>query len=138
MSHAVLRPRPSIGWIGALLLASAVSAGCGAEGTEQGGPSGAICSATSNLSFENFGQPFMQAYCTRYHDSALAGSARNGAPTGHDFDTLERLKRTPVQHIDEQAAAGSLHVNTAMPPDAPRPTEAERRRLGEWLACGMP
>jgi hypothetical protein len=42
------------------------------------------------------------------------------------------------EHIDEQAAAGPDHVNTSMPPSGPRPSEAERRQLGEWLACGAP
>jgi hypothetical protein len=38
--------------------------------------------------------------------------------------------------VDEQAAAGADAVNTAMPEGSPAPTEAERRQLGEWLACG--
>jgi len=38
--------------------------------------------------------------------------------------------------IDSQAAAGADAVNTAMPDTDPKPTEAERRQLGEWLACG--
>jgi uncharacterized membrane protein len=106
---------------------------------EAGGPSGAICPADSNLTYTTFGQAFMEEYCTRCHSSALSGAARNGAPSDHDFDTLGAIRSTAAEHIDEQAAAGPARVNTLMPPSGePRPSEAERRQLGEWLACRTP
>jgi len=138
MSDALFHGRRSIGWLWALLWVSATAVGCGSENEQEVGPSGAICSTDSSLSYQSFGRDFMQRYCTRCHGSNLAGSARHGAPSGHDFDTLESIQRTPIEHIDEQAAAGIFQINTAMPPDAPRPTEPERRELGEWLACGLP
>jgi len=39
--------------------------------------------------------------------------------------------------IDRSAAAGPKAVNTFMPQSGSVP-EAERRQLGEWLACGAP
>jgi uncharacterized membrane protein len=80
----------------------------------------------------------MRRYCTRCHAASLDSSERQGAPSDHNFDTLEGLRMTEVEHIDEQAAAGPDAENTAMPPSAPRPTTDERQKLGEWLACGMP
>lgn len=117
-----------------------------------GEPSGATCPAGSTLTYETFGQSFMEQYCTSCHSSALTGAARHGAPSDHDFDTLAAIHEVGAEHIDLVAAAGPLHVNTAMPPTeghagAPTvshvdheslPSEAERRLLGEWLACGMP
>jgi hypothetical protein len=105
---------------------------------ESGGKTGSTCPSDSTLTYDSFAHGFMDRYCVRCHSSTLSGSARNGAPSDHDFDTLEGLHATEPEHIDEQAAAGPDRVNTAMPTDDPRPTEAERRELGEWLACGMP
>jgi uncharacterized membrane protein len=114
---------------------------CG-QGNEALGSSGqatgSACPDDSELTYANFAAGFMQRYCTRCHSASLSNSARNGAPNDHDFDTLEALRRTHAGHIDEQAAAGPDGVNTAMPPSAPTPGIDERKKLGEWLACGMP
>lgn len=123
------------------MLVLLVAAGaCGdPDGSEsEGGPTGSVCPDDSTLTYETFARDFMAQYCTRCHGSGVSGSARNGAPSDHDFDTLEGLRATHVDHIDEGAAAGPERVNTGMPPSGPRPSEAERRQLGEWLACGMP
>ncbi len=90
------------------------------------------------LTYETFARDFMTRYCVRCHSSTLSGNERNGAPSDHDFDTLAGLHATDPAHIDEQAAAGPNHSNTEMPSDDPRPSDGERRELGEWLACGMP
>jgi uncharacterized membrane protein len=79
----------------------------------------------------------MASYCTRCHSSSLQGAARNGAPSDHDFDSLAGIQAM-AEHIDEWAAAGPERVNTAMPPSGSKPSEAERRQLGEWLACDAP
>jgi len=99
---------------------------------------GSTCPSRSELTYENFAAGFMNRYCTRCHAASLSSSQRRGAPSDHNFDTLDGLRMTDVEHIDEQAAAGPATENTAMPPDGPRPTTEERRELGEWLACGMP
>jgi hypothetical protein len=60
-----------------------------------------------------------------------------GAPSDHTFDMKQDIQLLS-EHIDELAAAGPDAVNIEMPPDGAKPTEAERRQLGEWLACGAP
>jgi uncharacterized membrane protein len=101
---------------------------------EEGVATGAVCPSGSTLTYDDFARPFMTSYCTRCHSSTLSGAARNGAPAGHDFDTEAGILAV-ADHVDGLAAAGPNAVNTAMPPDGAKPTEAERRQLGEWLAC---
>jgi hypothetical protein len=100
-------------------------------------PSGAVCAEGSTLTWDNFAEDFFASYCTRCHSTTLSGAARNGAPNDHNFDSVEMV-RDEIDHTDEQAAAGPDSVNTLMPISGPAPTEEERRKLGEWLACGAP
>ena len=111
--------------------------GCEDEHEHDGPASGADCKEGSTLTWDSFGQKFVTDYCTRCHSTALAGAARAGAPSDHNFDSAV-LVREQIEHIDEQAAAGPDSINTEMPIGAPAPTEAERQLLGEWLACGAP
>jgi len=130
-----------LGGLLALLLATACSptgAGAADESQKWGQPSGAACPENSTLDYENFGRAFMTAYCVRCHSSSLAGSARNGAPSDHDFDTLDTIQSTHLEHIDADAAAGPLSINSTMPESGPKPSDEDRFRLGEWLACGAP
>lgn len=110
-------------------------AGCDHE--DEAIPSGATCPEGSTLTWGTFGKGFMDSYCTRCHSTTLTGSARQGAPNDHNFDSVE-LVRVELDHTDEQAAAGPDSVNALMPIGTPTPSEAERRQLGEWLACGAP
>jgi len=135
-----------------LLLAAALLAGCGrsltpgADGTPSG-TAGATGTTTAQCSAAAIGQPtyagfaaaFFAGYCTRCHSSALVGPARNGAPPGHDFDTLAGA-RQQATHIDLTAAASPTGTvtNTAMPPDAPLPALDDRKRLACWIAGGTP
>lgn len=112
-------------------------AACASNGAVFGPPTESVCPAGSTLTYENFGKPFMDAYCTRCHASTLRAEQRHGAPSLHDFDTLFGIK-VVFDHIDETTAAGPAATNTGMPPDRPAPTVAERMQLGEWIACGMP
>lgn len=107
------------------------------DGAQEDTPSGAECPEKSSLSWDNFGKGFMESYCTRCHSSPLTGAARNGAPNDHNFESLA-LVQEQLEHIDTQAAAGPSVVNAEMPLGDPTPTEAERRQLGEWVACGAP
>jgi mono/diheme cytochrome c family protein len=91
----------------------------------------------STLTYDNFASDFFSSYCIRCHGSTLAGSDRNGAPANRNYDTLSGLVDTGPTLIDGAAAAGPSSSNTLMPPSDPRPTDAERRQLGQWLACGM-
>lgn len=125
---------------GALAVLVVAAAGCPA--TDQplvfGPPTGAVCPPTSTLTWESFGQGFMESYCTRCHSSELVGAQRHGAPSFHDVDTVYGV-RAIREHIDETTAAGPDAVNTGMPePGYPQPTLEQRQLLGEWLACGAP
>ncbi len=115
-----------------------------------GPPTEATCPPDSTLTYESFGQAFMEKYCTSCHAEDLRGTERNGAPSFHDFDTLFGI-RAVSDHIDETAGAGPAATNTGMPPeecpstpggplnrDCPKPTLAERKQLANWIACGMP
>ena len=128
--------RNHLGFWAFALLAVAGAASCGGDDAhaEEGKPSGAVCSSGSTLTYTTFGKGFMTMYCERCHSSALTGDKRNGAPADHNFDTFAGIF-VMADHIDEHAAAGPDAVNTAMPPSDPKPTEEERRKLGEWLAC---
>lgn len=120
----------------ALCMLLAPLVGCdGGTGDET--PSGATCPEDSTLTWDNFGKGFMDTYCVRCHSAKLTGAQRQGAPNDHNFDSVE-LIRAEIDHTDEQAAAGPDAVNTLMPIGDPTPSEAERRQLGEWLACGAP
>jgi uncharacterized membrane protein len=115
-----------------------VAIGCGGDDDDhEGQPTGAECPPASSLTYDDFGREFMTEYCVRCHASTLSGAARNGAPSDHDFDTVEGV-RLFADHIDEVAAAGPDATNTEMPPSGPAPSQAEREQLGEWLACGAP
>ena len=99
------------------------------------------------LTWDSFGNHFMQTYCTDCHASTLKHAQRNGAPLFHDYDTLMGVLEIP-DHIDEYAGSGPGATNTRMPPSkcpttpggsldraCPQPTEDERTQLSVWLAC---
>jgi hypothetical protein len=123
----------------ALLACGGLVACGGDDGPETvfGPPTNATCPPGSTLTYDNFGRDFMTRYCTRCHSSELEGEARHGAPTFHDFDTRFGIKGV-ANHVDETSAAGPDAINRGMPPDSPRPTDAERFQLGEWIACDVP
>ena len=127
--------------IAAFALGSAVWTGCDShdEGSSEpvGPASGAVCPPTQTLTYENFGRDFMQKNCLRCHSSSVTGAARAGAPSDHNFDTLDEIQGLR-EHIDQRAGAGPAATNVNMPPGPPAPTEDERKKLGEWLACGAP
>jgi uncharacterized membrane protein len=108
------------------------------EHDEDVGPdSGATCpDAGSDVTYANFAKDFFSKYCLRCHSSKVTGTARMMAPPDHNFDTLAAIELL-TKHIDQKAAAGKV-TNEAMPPSDPKPTLAERKKLGEWLACGLP
>jgi hypothetical protein len=119
----------------ALLSASLLA--CGEEAVKPAMSTGAICPEGSTLTYRTFGKPFMDRYCTRCHASTLSGEARNGAPTMLNFDSVGVI-RGYAQAIELVAAAGPNASNNRMPRDEPDPAEADRLKLGEWLACGAP
>lgn len=104
---------------------------------EEARSTGATCPSSSTLTYVNFGQGFMEGYCTRCHGAAVTGAKRQDAPSDINFDTLDDVRRWR-EDIDAHAAASDSVENTLMPPGAPLPSLEERRQLGQWLACGAP
>ncbi len=103
-----------------------------------GSATGATCLATDAPTAQSFGTAFLQTYCLSCHSASLTGDARQGATEGVNFDTLEDVRRQ-TEMIDIHAAAGPKATNTQMPPSkSPQPTQQEREKLGQWLACGAP
>ena len=90
------------------------------------------CPDDSFLTYENFGGPFMLSYCTTCHASRLPADMRQGSPLEVDFDGLDDI-RAQADRVWIRAA----DQNFSMPPVGP-PSDEERARLGEWLACGAP
>ena len=105
-----------------------VAAGLSACGSGPGDSTGSTCPTDSALTYTNFGQAFMQSHCLACHSAA--------GPESPKLDTLAQVQAA-AGDIDRSAAAGPNAVNTYMPEGA-SVDEAERRKLGEWLACGAP
>lgn len=97
-------------------------------GSGDGTATGSSCPSDSTLTYANFGQAFFQSNCLACHGAR--------GPESPKFDSIEEI-RASASDIDRQAAAGPNAVNTKMPQSGSVP-ESERRKLGEWLACGAP
>ena len=102
--------------------------GVAACGGDKGEATGSTCPSDSALTYDNFGQAFFQANCLVCHGAK--------GPESPKFDSVEQILAN-ADAIDKQAAAGPNGVNTAMPQTG-SVSEADRRKLGEWLACGAP
>jgi len=109
-------------------------AACGSE--EVGKDTGATCPTTDPPTYASFGQGFFAMYCTDCHAQAKTGADRQGAPVTIDFDTRSGVREN-TSRIDQQAAFGPKAKNRLMPEDGhdPVPSDAERIRLGEYIAC---
>lgn len=116
-------------------LISIVLAACGGDPVF-GEDTGSTCPPTDPPTYASFGQGFMQTYCLDCHSQLQTGDARQGAPVTIDFDTRS-LVRENTSRIDQQAAFGPAARNRLMPLDGhlPVPSDDERVRLGEYIAC---
>lgn len=124
----------------AVLALAVLPLGCGDDDDDDGGDTGAVeCpSGGTQLTEQNFGRAFLDSYCTRCHSSTRSGAARNGAPEGLDWDRIDVVRANADPMNEEAGANADGSVNREMPPNDPRPSDAERRQLAEWLACGAP
>jgi len=110
-------------------------AACGADPVI-GEDTGSTCPPTDPPTYASFGQGFMTTYCLGCHSQTKLGDERQGAPVTIDFDTRS-LVRENTSDIDKQAAFGPNAHNRLMPLVGadPMPTDDERLRLGEYIAC---
>ena len=74
----------------------------------------------------------MLDHCTGCHSELLVGDQRAGAPPGVDFNTRGQV----IDHLG-RIYARSADDNRTMPP-TDTVSDADRVRLGDWLACGAP
>jgi hypothetical protein len=100
----------------------------GGCGSESGEATGSTCPTDSTLTYANFGQAFIQTHCLACHGA--------GGPESPTLSTLVQIQAERSE-IDRAAAAGPNAVNTFMPEDGTVDL-ADRKKLGEWLACGAP
>lgn len=106
---------------------------CAPGSSELGEPTGAECDPY--LRYQPDIAPLMDKYCVSCHAQSLPLSQRHGAPGNHNFDSEQGLLDN-AEHAELVAAIGPLASNRSMPPaGSPRPLDAERRLLGQWLAC---
>lgn len=103
------------------------------------GPSGATCPTGSTVTYDSFAATFFSTHCTRCHSSTLTDAAmRNGAPMDVNLDMRASITAAVGARVDSAAAGGPTRVNIFMPLGPPIPSDEDRDRLGEWIACGMP
>lgn len=95
-----------------------------------GDATGSTCPTNSTLTYDNFGKTFMTNYCTECHSST---GGKHEQPMLDDITSI----RGAISDIDRTSAAGPNATNDVMPGDFDV-AEDERRKLGEWLACGAP
>jgi uncharacterized membrane protein len=104
--------------------------------TDSNAPTGASC-PTPAVTYADFGQAFMTSYCLVCHSTTKTGTQRQNAPRGVDFDTQSLVHRY-ASEIDRLSASGPDSDNSQMPPaGTPTPSAAERKKLGEYLACEL-
>lgn len=88
------------------------------------------------LTYENFGQAFFQSYCLRCHSETRVGDiARNDAPVGINYDTLEGVREFATRI---RLRAGELGDMPPLLLPGPRPSEQERVQLIRWIDCDTP
>jgi len=98
-------------------------AACG-EGP--GDPTGSTCPDDSTLTWETFGEAFVTNNCSRCHASQESPRLASQRDVQGNIDIIDRV-----------AASGPNATNTFMPEEG-EVSDADRKKLGEWLACGAP
>lgn len=114
--------------IGALVMSLAACEG-GADTGSTCPPGGAAAPT-----YATFGQAFFANYCTECHSASSPN--RHGAPSDQNYDSEADIVAHATD-IELQAAAGPLAINTSMPEGGRggKPSDDERKQLGEYLAC---
>jgi uncharacterized membrane protein len=99
-------------------------AGCSATGKIN-------CADQPLITYNNFGQSFIEKECQGCHGSFIAGNQRQGAPLEFTYDTPEE-----VWEDAELILVTSTGKDAIMPP-ADGVFPEDRLRLEIWLRCGQ-
>lgn len=116
---------------GILGVAALATIGCG---DDDSGEADAVtdASACADLSYDSFGKKFMDDYCASCHAASVKGAARMAAPPEDVFDTLAQIKADKAELKDQVTVLKAMPFPTA---DA-QPSDDERAKFAQWLACG--
>ncbi|MGH7284184.1 MAG: hypothetical protein ACRELY_21875 [Polyangiaceae bacterium] len=90
-----------------------------------------MTSSTTAVTYDNFAQDFFDTWCQSCH--AANQTNRNGAPDDIFFDT-----RDDIYRLRSQVYAQAAGTNSSMPIGAHGPSDSDREKLADWLACGAP
>ena len=80
----------------------------------------------TTLTYGNFGEAFFADHCVHCHGGANGYSSRS-------FTSVDSIRANR-----ERIFVNAADDNTTMPPGPDDPPASERRKLGDWLACGAP
>lgn len=89
------------------------------------------CAHEPELTWANFGEPFMIQYCNGCHATTQPEALREGAPLSVNFDSY-----SGVLAQAERIVARAVPADATMPPGG-GPSAEERALLGEWLGCAV-
>jgi len=123
-----MRKMLAIAPLAALALAGAV----GACAPEEEDP---LCGRDVPLTYDGWGQTFLDTHCNGCHSSLVPDAQRRGAPPGVDFDTYGGVLQF-VERIDDRVIVAPQEERSQMPPGG-GPTEEELQMLHEWLECSV-
>lgn len=88
-------------------------------------------SGSSAITYDNFGKDFFNTWCQSCHGASVTD--RNGAPDDVFFDSRDDIWQQRVQVFEQSADS-----NESMPIGPHGPSDADRKKLADWLACGAP
>lgn len=92
-----------------------------------------LCEREVPLTYDNWGQGFLDTHCNGCHSSIIAPRQRRGAPDTVNFDTYDGVL-TFAERIDDRVILAKAEDRSAMPPGG-GPTAEELAMLHEWLEC---
>jgi mono/diheme cytochrome c family protein len=87
----------------------------------------------TKLTYENFGRAFFEQRCVSCH-----GGGGGGASHSHSYSSRAYVTLPLIQSDRENIRKNATGANPPMPPGPNDPSEDERAKLSEWLACGAP
>jgi uncharacterized membrane protein len=115
--------------VGAALLI--VLGGCGDDEPDDAPSDGC---ADTTLTYANFGKSFVSSYCASCHAATVTGTARLGAPVDDVFDTRAQIVAKAAELKEQVVVMKTMPFGNG----TPKPSDVDRVKFGQWLACGTP